>query len=321
MPGPGAYWIGDEERAEVLEVLESGHLSRYGSPEDPRFRGKVLTFEREFAAYTGARFCQATSSGTSTLLIALRALGVGPGDEVIVPTYTFVASYGAPIFLGAVPVLAEIDLSLCLDPGDIEGRITARTRAIMPVHILGNPCDMAAIMDIARRHGLPVVEDCCQACGASYRGTKVGRFGREGGARQPQPGDHDRGRERLARLLQHGPRQPPPGVCGPPLRPGRLPAHGRPPAARHQPQRRRGRRRVGLGLRHSHRRHRRRDPGGRWPVPPRLRGDGKAMTRVPREARAAVFKGPGEVEIRYATRPEDSSSSRRRSRSAGSIQR
>jgi dTDP-4-amino-4,6-dideoxygalactose transaminase len=181
MPGPGAYWIGDEEKREVLEVFESGYLSRYGDPADPRFKGKVIAFEREFAAYTGSRFCQATSSGTSTLLIALRALGVGPGDEVIVPTYTFVASYGAPIFLGAVPVLAEIDESLCIDPADLERRITSRTRAIMPVHIIGNPCDMQAIMDIADRRGLPVVEDCCQACGASYRGTKVGRFGRLGG--------------------------------------------------------------------------------------------------------------------------------------------
>ncbi len=105
MSGPGGYWIGEEERTEVLEVLESGHVSRYGDLDDPGFKQKVLTFEREFAAYTGARHCQTTSSGTSTLLISLRALGVGAGDEGIVPTYTFSASYGAPIFLGAVPVL------------------------------------------------------------------------------------------------------------------------------------------------------------------------------------------------------------------------
>ena len=181
MPGPGSYWIGEEEQREVLDVLESGHVSRYGDPDDPAFKGKVLQFEKEFSEYTGARFCQSTSSGTSTLLISLRALGVGPEDEVIVPTYTFVASYGAPIFLGAVPVLTEVDESLCIDPADIEHRITPRTKAIMPVHILGNPCDMAAVCDIADRRGIPVVEDCCQACGASYRGTKVGRLGRMGG--------------------------------------------------------------------------------------------------------------------------------------------
>lgn len=181
MPGPGAYWIGEEEKREVLDVLESGHVSRYGDVEDPSFKQKVLTFEKEFAAYTGARYCQATSSGTSTLLIALRALGVGAADEVIVPTYTFIASYGAPIFLGAVPVLAEIDESLCIDPEDIEQRITPRTKAIMPVHILGNPCAMDAVMHIAEKHGIPVVEDCCQACGASYKGTSIGRFGRLGG--------------------------------------------------------------------------------------------------------------------------------------------
>ena len=181
MPGPGFYWIGEEEKKEVLEVLESGHVSRYGDIADPGFKQKTLTFEREFAAFTGARFCQTTSSGTSTLLISLSALGVGAGDEVIVPTYTFIASYGAPIFLGAVPVLTEIDESLCIDPEDIEHRITTKTRAIMPVHILGNPCAMDPIMDIADRHGIPVVEDCCQACGASYQGTKVGRFGKMGG--------------------------------------------------------------------------------------------------------------------------------------------
>jgi len=181
MPGPGSYRIGDEERAEVLDVMESGHVSRYGDLDDPSFKGKVLAFEKEFAAFTGARFCQATSSGTSTLLISLRAIGVGEGDEVIVPTYTFIASYGAPIFLGAVPVLTDIDESLCIDPEDIERRITPRTKAIMPVHIIGNPCDMDAVMDVANRHGIPVVEDCCQACGAFYKGKSVGRFGLLGG--------------------------------------------------------------------------------------------------------------------------------------------
>ncbi|RJP27065.1 MAG: DegT/DnrJ/EryC1/StrS family aminotransferase [Candidatus Omnitrophota bacterium] len=181
MPGPGAYWIGEEEKKEVLDVLESGHVNRYGDLDDPRFKQKVLTLEKEFAQYCGAKYCVATSSGTSTLLISLNTIGVKPGDEIIIPTYTFIASFGAPIFLGAVPVLAEIDESLCIDPADIERRITPKTKAIMPVHILGNPCAMDAIMDIANKHGLPVVEDCCQACGASYHGKKVGTFGELGG--------------------------------------------------------------------------------------------------------------------------------------------
>lgn len=181
MPGPGAYWIGEEEKREVLDVLESGHLSRYGDLSDPKFKQKVLTFEREFAEFSGVRYCQATSSGTSSLFISLHAMGIKPGDEIIVSAYTFIASYGAMIFLGAVPVLAEIDESLNLDPYEIEKRITPKTKAIMPVHILGNPCDMDAIMEITGKHGLQVIEDCCQACGASYKGKKVGSFGQMGG--------------------------------------------------------------------------------------------------------------------------------------------
>ncbi len=180
MPGPGSYWIGDEEKREVLDVLESGYLFRYGSLNDPRFRHKVYTLEQEFADYCGVGHALATSSGTSALFVALKALGVGEGDEVVVPAYTFVATYSAVIFAGAEPVLAEIDDSLCIDPADIEKRITDRTKAIIPVHMLGNPCDMDAIMDIAGRHGIPVLEDACQACGGSYGGKKLGSIGRMG---------------------------------------------------------------------------------------------------------------------------------------------
>jgi dTDP-4-amino-4,6-dideoxygalactose transaminase len=181
MPGPGHYWIADEEREEVLDVLNAGYLSRYGDPDDPKFRRKVYMLEREFAAYSGVKHCVATSSGTGSLYIALKALGIGPGDEVIVPAYTFVASYTAVIFAGAAPVLSEIDQSLTLDPGDVENRITKNTRAIMPVHVLGNPADLDAICGVARKHGLYVVEDSCQAAGASYKGRKVGSIGEIGG--------------------------------------------------------------------------------------------------------------------------------------------
>jgi len=181
MPGPGHYLIGKEEREEVLEVLESGYFSRYGDPNNPNFKQKVYTLEREFAAYSGVKHCVATSSGSGSLYVALKALGIGAGDEVIVPAYTFVASYTATIFAGATPVLTEIDESLTIDPADIEKRITKKTKAVMPVHMLGNPSDLDAISTIARNHGLNMVEDSCQAAGASYKGRKIGSIGEIGG--------------------------------------------------------------------------------------------------------------------------------------------
>ena len=181
MPGPGSYWINEEERRNVLEVLAGGHLSRYGDLNDPKFTAKVYALEKEFAEYVGTPYAVATSSGTSALMCSLLAVGLKPGDEVIVPTYTFVATYSAAIFLGLVPVLAEIDESFNIDPADIERCITPKTRAIMPVHMLGNPCQMDAIMAIASKHGLLVIEDACQAAGASYKGRKVGSFGQMGG--------------------------------------------------------------------------------------------------------------------------------------------
>jgi len=180
MPGPGKEWIGQEERDAVLAVVESGHLFRYGRPDDPAFKRAVYTFEQELAALCGVKHALATTSGSASLVASLLALGLSPGDEVIVPAYTFVATYSSIIFTGAVPVLAEIDESLNLDPGDVERRITPRTKAIMPVHMLGNPCDMDPILEVARRHGLDVIEDACQAAGASYRGRRVGSLGRIG---------------------------------------------------------------------------------------------------------------------------------------------
>jgi len=175
--GPGSYVFGDEERKEVLDVLDSGYLFRYGQAEDPNFKHKVATFEKEFAEYMGLAHAVATSSGTGSLLCCLAALGIGAGDEVIVPGYTFIASISSIVLSNAIPVLAEIDESLTIDPEDIEKRITPRTKAIMPVHMLGNPCDMDRIMTIAKKHKLYVIEDCCQAVGATYKGKKVGTFG------------------------------------------------------------------------------------------------------------------------------------------------
>ena len=180
MPGPGAYWFGEEEMEAVIEVMKGGYLFRYGSENDPKFLHKVSTLEKEFAKYSGVKFALATSSGTSSLLSSAIALGLKPGDEIIVPAYTFVASYTSVIFAGLVPVLTEIDDSLTLDPDDIEHRITPRTKAIMPVHMLGNLCDMDRIMAIAKKHNLLVLEDACQAAGASYKGKKGGATGHIG---------------------------------------------------------------------------------------------------------------------------------------------
>jgi dTDP-4-amino-4,6-dideoxygalactose transaminase len=177
MPGPGSYRIGEEEKEQVLDVLKSGYLFRYGSLDDPAYKHKVFTFERELAEFCGVKHALATTSGSASLIASLLALGIGPGDEVIVPAYTFVATFSSVIFTGATPVLAEIDESLNLDPLDIEKRITSRTRAVMPVHMLGNACDMDPILRIAKKHGLAVVEDACQAVGGSYRGKRLGSIG------------------------------------------------------------------------------------------------------------------------------------------------
>jgi len=180
MAGPGTFIVDDIERHEVEEVLESGYLSRYGREDDPRFKKKVVTLEREFARKIGVDYCVAVNGGTGALMASLVALGVGPGVEVLVSGYTFVASISAIIAVGGVPVLIEIDESLTMDSVDIEKKITERTKVIMPVHMLGYPCNMDKIMKIANRHKLFVLEDSCQALGASYKGKKLGSIGHIG---------------------------------------------------------------------------------------------------------------------------------------------
>jgi dTDP-4-amino-4,6-dideoxygalactose transaminase len=180
LAGPGSYLIGEEEKKEVLEVMESGYLSRYGDPDDKNFKRKVATFEEEFAKYLGLKHSILLNGGTSALLTSLTALGIGPGDEVIVPGFTFVASISSIIYARAIPVLAEIDESLTIDPEDIKRKITKRTKAIMPVHMLGNPCNMEKIMGIAREKNLLVIEDACQAVGGLYKGKKLGSIGNVG---------------------------------------------------------------------------------------------------------------------------------------------
>jgi|YNPNPStandDraft_1061719.scaffolds.fasta_scaffold46868_1 dTDP-4-amino-4,6-dideoxygalactose transaminase len=180
MPGPGMELIGEEEKREVLEVLESGYLFRYGSEDDPRFKGKVWALEQEVAKLSRVRYAVAVNSGTSALLVALGGLGIGPGDEVIVPGYTFVASMSSVVYSRAIPVLAEIDETLNLDPSDVEERVSPRTKAIMAVHMLGNPARLDELKAIAERHGLLLIEDCAQAFGASYHGRPIGSIGKAG---------------------------------------------------------------------------------------------------------------------------------------------
>jgi len=177
MPGPGYYWIGREEEEEVLDVLRAKWLMRYGNESDPNFKAKVVTLEREVAHRFGASYSLAVTSGTAALIVALTSLGVGPGDEVIVPGYTYIASISSVIAVGAVPVLAEIDESLNIDPSDIEERITSKTKAIIAVHMLGNPAQIDEIRAIADTHSLYLVEDTAQAFGGRYRGRYLGTFG------------------------------------------------------------------------------------------------------------------------------------------------
>ena len=178
-------WVGEEEIKEVTEVLKSGYLYRYGVSVgdriDPRFKGKVLQCEREITALMNVKYGVALNSGTSALLTALAGLGIGPGDEVIVPGFTFIASIAAIVYARAVPVLAEIDETFNLDPADVEAKITPHTRAIMAVHMMGNPARLNELKAIADKHKIYLIEDCAQAFGATYHGRPVGSIGVVGG--------------------------------------------------------------------------------------------------------------------------------------------
>ncbi|MGW1992963.1 DegT/DnrJ/EryC1/StrS family aminotransferase [Embleya sp. NPDC001921] len=177
MPGPGYAWFGDEERRNIAEVLDAWQstISVHSQPLSDDSQCRRL--ERETADLLATSHCLTLNSGTSALLAALAALGIGPGDEVIVPGYMYVACLAAVAYSGATPVLAEIDESLTLDPEDVLSRITPRTRAIMAVHMLGAACDMDALTRIAREHDLVLIEDAAQACGGRYRGRRLGTLG------------------------------------------------------------------------------------------------------------------------------------------------
>jgi dTDP-4-amino-4,6-dideoxygalactose transaminase len=161
--------IADEEKQAVLAVLESGKLAQGAGVEE---------FEQAFAAYIGVKHAIAVNSGTAALHVALLAHGIGAGDEVITTPFTFIASANAVLFTGAKPVFADIDpVTFNLDPGQVAAKITPRTRALLPVHLYGQACDMDAFATLAREYHLALIEDACQAHGAEFRGQRVGSFG------------------------------------------------------------------------------------------------------------------------------------------------
>jgi 8-amino-3,8-dideoxy-alpha-D-manno-octulosonate transaminase len=177
---PGFEVFGEEEKKEIMEVLDTGVLFRYEFGEQRCGIYKVREFEEKFAAYCGVGYAQAVTSGTAALKVALTALGVGPGDEVITQGFTFVATWEAILEMGAVPVFSEIDETLNMDPADLERKITDRTRVIIPVHMMGAPARILEIKAVADRHGIPVLEDTAQAAGGLLQGKRLGSFGKCG---------------------------------------------------------------------------------------------------------------------------------------------
>lgn len=173
----GATVIGEAEKQAVMEVLESRSLFRYYGP---KLLSKVAEFEKNFAHFVGAQFAAAATNGTAALRLGLAALGVGPGDEVIVPAVTFIASVGAIVAQRARPVFAEVDETMQLDPADLARCLSPRTKAIMPVHLGGVAVDMDPVLAFAKTHGLVVIEDAAQSCGSYYKERHVGTLGQVG---------------------------------------------------------------------------------------------------------------------------------------------
>jgi 8-amino-3,8-dideoxy-alpha-D-manno-octulosonate transaminase len=173
----GAELIGKEEIKEVMDVLETGILMRYGFDKDRKGIFKVREFEEAFAKYCGSGYALGVTSGSSALKVALTALDVGPGDEVLVPAFTFLATYEAVMEVGAIPVMVDIDETLNLDPKEIEKKKTQYTKAVIPVHMCGSAANIDKIVEVARKNKLLVLEDNAQGCGASFQGKKLGSFG------------------------------------------------------------------------------------------------------------------------------------------------
>jgi 8-amino-3,8-dideoxy-alpha-D-manno-octulosonate transaminase len=177
---PGFELFGPEERKEVNDVLETGILMRYGFDGPRKGIWKSRELEAAICQTFGSSYAQLVSSGTAALTTALAALGIGAGDEVIMPVFTFVASFEAVLSIGAVPVLAEVDETLTLDPESVRKAITPRTKCVMPVHMCGSMADLDALQKICREHKLILLEDACQSIGATYKGKYLGTIGDAG---------------------------------------------------------------------------------------------------------------------------------------------
>ena len=171
---PGAHYLDEKEEAAVLDVLRQGSLFRYYGLKQPRY---VDALEAAACQFYGADYALGINSGTGALTTAMTALGIGPGCEVILPAFLWVATVGAVVQQNAIPVLCEIDDSFTMDPHDLAQKITPRTRLIVPIHMAGVPCAMDPILKIARAHHIPVLEDCAQCNGGTYHGQKLGTLG------------------------------------------------------------------------------------------------------------------------------------------------
>jgi 8-amino-3,8-dideoxy-alpha-D-manno-octulosonate transaminase len=177
---PGFELFGEEERKEVNDVLETGILMRYGFDGPRKGIWKAKELEQAIIETFGCKYAQLTSSGTSALTTAMAVLGIGAGDEIIMPSFTFVASFEAVLSVGAIPVLVDIDETLTLSPSAVRAAITPRTKCIMPVHMCGSMADLDALKQICDEHKLILLEDACQSIGASYKGKSLGTIGDAG---------------------------------------------------------------------------------------------------------------------------------------------
>lgn len=177
---PGFEFFGEEERNEVNQVLETGILMRYGFDAQRKGIWKAKELEQALCDKLSVQYAQLTSSGTSALTTAMAALGLGAGDEIIMPAFTFVASFESVFSVGATPVLVDIDDTLTLDPKAVEAAITPKTKAIMPVHMCGSMADLDALKAICEKHKLILLEDACQSFGGTYKGKALGTIGDAG---------------------------------------------------------------------------------------------------------------------------------------------
>jgi 8-amino-3,8-dideoxy-alpha-D-manno-octulosonate transaminase len=177
---PGFEFFGEEERKEVNDVLETGIMMRYGFDAQRKGVWKAKELEQALCDKLSVQYTQLTSSGTSALTTAMAALGLGAGDEIIMPSFTFVASFESVFSVGAIPVLVDIDDTLTLDPKAVEAAITPKTKAVMPVHMCGSMADLDALKAICEKHKLILLEDACQSFGGSYKGKALGTIGDAG---------------------------------------------------------------------------------------------------------------------------------------------